>query len=136
MEAIDTINKLLLKEIPDIVGIYLFGSQADGSVHDGSDYDIAFLTKVPDKFGAVFLFDLGNKLASALSVEVDLVDIYAVSLDLRFEIVTKGKRIYCGDKTACDTFDMISISMYQRFEEERRPVVEAYKKRMASWQTQ
>lgn len=135
MDAVDTINMLLLKEIPDIVGIYLFGSQADGQLHDDSDYDIAFLTKAPRKFDAVYLFDLANKLATALSTEVDLVDVYAVSLDLRFEIVTKGKRIYCKDKTACDTFDMISISMYQRFEEERRSVVEAYKKRMTSWQT-
>ncbi len=125
----EIITGILRSEIPDIIGIYLFGSQVDNTSRDDSDYDFAFLTSRPEQFDPVYLFDLSNKLATTLSADVDLIDLYAVSLDLRFEIVTKGARIYCDDKTACDTFDMITISMYQRFEEERKPLIEAFKKR-------
>lgn len=131
----ESIMRILTAHLPQTIGIYVFGSQADGTARKDSDFDIAFLTSAPAHLDPVALFDLANTLASALSTDVHLVDILEVSLDLRFEIITKGKRFYCADRYACDTFEMISISMYQRFEEERKPVVEAFKQRLASWQT-
>ena len=136
MIAEKTIIRILQEEIPDIVGIYVFGSQADRTARKDSDYDIAFLTDKPSHFDSVFLFDLAYKIGKVISHEIDLVNLHIVSLDLRFEVVAKGTRIFCGNTTTCDTFEMVAISMYQRFEEERRPLIEAYKKRIAAWPIQ
>ena len=70
------------------------------------------------------------ELSGLLNIEaVDLVGLQEASTDFRFVIVSTGQRIYCSDRTYCDTFDMIAYSMYQRLELERREIVEAVKKR-------
>lgn len=136
MSREESIVQVVLAEIPEIVGVYVFGSQAQHSARADSDYDIAFLTREPVRFESMSLFDLSFKVSKVLSMEIDLINLHLASLDLRFEVVSKGKRIYCGDIEICDRFDMLSISMYQRFEEERKYVVQAYKKRLSEWQMQ
>lgn len=64
-----------------------------------------------------------------LSADVDLVNLQQANIDFRFIIVSTAKRIFCADRTFCDNFEMITYSMYQYFEEERKPIIEDIKKR-------
>lgn len=73
---------------------------------------------------AVDRFFLAQQLADILNTDVDLVDLRAASTILRFEIIGKGKRIFCQDETICDLFEITVFSMYQRFQEERKAIVE------------
>jgi predicted nucleotidyltransferase len=129
MEQEQIIVEFLKERIPGIKGIYLFGSHADGTARPDSDYDVAYLTERPEKMESLTRFNLAVELGGQLGSSVDLVDLQNASIDFRFVIVSTAKRIYCGDVTFCDTFDMITFSMYQRFEEERRPIIEDIKKR-------
>ncbi len=77
-------------------------------------------------------FELSVEMGDRIQATVDLVDIRAVPLDFRFEIVARGRRVYCSDSYYCDNYEMTAISMYQRFERERKKLVEAYKERILS----
>lgn len=123
------ITSFLKYKLPSIKGIYLFGSYADGTANSESDVDIAFLLEKPEKLDSYFLFSLADELGSLLTRDVDLVDLQNTSIDFRFVIISCGKRIFCSDKAFCDTFEMTTYSMYLRFEEERKPIIEDIKKR-------
>lgn len=115
--------EILQKEIPGLSAIYLFGSRSKGQARSDSDTDIAYLSTGP-AMPAVDRFFLAQQLADILNTDVDLVDLRAASTILRFEIIGKGKRIFCQDETICDLFEITVFSMYQRFQEERKAIVE------------
>lgn len=110
-------------------GIYLFGSYALGLENADSDIDIAFFTPYPHSLTSKERFDLAAELGFQLKMDVDLISIRDSNTDLAFEIISKGIRIYCSDVYACDFYEMIAISSYQKLEEERAPLIEAFKKR-------
>lgn len=115
--------KILQKEIPGLSAVYLFGSRSEGQARPDSDTDIAYLSAGPE-MTSVDRFFLAQQLADILNTDVDLVDLRTASTILRFEIVGKGKRIFCLDETICDLFEITVFSMYQRFQEERKEIVE------------
>jgi predicted nucleotidyltransferase len=126
----DTAIKFLVSRLPSVLGIYLFGSQADGSARPDSEWDIAFLLSAPaDSPEPYTLFLMAVELGEHLGQTVDLVDLHQTKTDFRFQIISTAQRIYCADRTACDSFEMVTYSMYQRFEEERKDIVEAVKNR-------
>jgi predicted nucleotidyltransferase len=128
MDADKIIVEFFRKKMPFVKGIYLFGSQADGTANSQSDYDVAFLNEHTVAKDSLRDFNLGLELGSLLKASVDLVDLQYASTDFRFIIVSTGERIYCADELFCDTFDMVSYSMYQSFEEERKSIFEEIKK--------
>ncbi|MFZ4632945.1 MAG: type VII toxin-antitoxin system MntA family adenylyltransferase antitoxin [Saprospiraceae bacterium] len=122
--------RFLTEQLPSVLGIYLFGSRADGSARADSDYDIAFLLPAPaDSPEPYALFSMAVELGEHLGQTVDHIDLHQTQTDFRFQIISTAQRIHCADRTACDTFEMITYSMSQRFEEERKDIVEAVKKR-------
>jgi predicted nucleotidyltransferase len=130
MEINESIMRFLTEQLPSVLGIYLFGSQADGSARPDSDWDIAFLLSAPaDSPEPYTLFLMAVELGEHLGQTVDLVDLHQTKTDFRFQIISTAQRIYCADRTACDSFEMVTYSMYQRFEEERKDIVEAVKNR-------
>ncbi|MDX2133274.1 MAG: nucleotidyltransferase domain-containing protein [Saprospiraceae bacterium] len=125
-----TIVDFLRERIPGVVGVYLFGSQANGTARPDSDYDVAFLLPAPNESPDPYnRFLLGADLGDLLNQPVDLIDLQQAKTDFRFQIISTAERIFCADKTTCDTFEMLAYSMYQRLELERRDIVEAVKKR-------
>lgn len=115
--------------VPGLMGVYLFGSRADGSAGPQSDYDIAFLTDKPGRITAEQRFYLSLELADIAHATVDLVDLHAIHTDFRFIIISSGKRIFYKDVFVCDSFEMTTYSMYQYFEEGRRLIIADIKKR-------
>ena len=119
----------LVHAIPHLKGLYLFGSRAAGEETADSDWDFAFLTDHPFRLDPVRRFELQEELAARLNADVDLVDLRAVSTVMGFEILSKGKRIYCADEYYCNTFEMLTYSFYQRLQEERKEILKAIRER-------
>ena len=119
----------LTERVPNLKGIYLFGSRADGTARADSDFDIAVLTDRMTLLTAMQLFELAVELSALLGADVDLIDFKNVKIDFQFVIISTAKRLFCSDKTACETFEMLTYSMSQRFEEERKFIIQDIKKR-------
>jgi len=119
----------LSEHLQGLLAIYLFGSRNSRNFNGSSDIDLAILTEhslTPD--GKVLL-EHQMELSLLLNNDVDLVDLRTVPLDFKYIILSGGNRIYCRDESKCDTFEMTTYSMYQRFELERRDIVDAVKER-------
>ncbi len=118
---IDTLSS----QIPDLQALYIFGSQSDDSATPKSDIDIAYLSKT--KLSDVSRWNISQKLASLLSTDIDLVDIATTNTIFRYQIFSKGTRIY-GVGYEVESFETLAYSFYLRFKEERQPIVdEIYK---------
>jgi predicted nucleotidyltransferase len=69
--------------------------------------------------------DCALDLACALGKEVDLLNARKVSTVFQKEIVTKGRLLYCADRYAVDEFEMLTLSHYQKLNEERAGIIES-----------
>ena len=82
------IIKVIRKYLPDC-NIYLFGSRATGKAKEYSDIDIAL-----DNFSVIdrrFLRKITDELEDTnIPLEIDVVDIYVSSDDLRAKIKKEG----------------------------------------------
>ncbi len=112
----------LKQEIPELQAIYLFGSYRDGTATSKSDIDIAYLTTV--KLSSLERWDESQKLALLLSHDVDLIELSETNTIFRYQILSTGERIY-GKGYEVENFETLAYSFYLRFQEERKPIVDA-----------
>ena len=54
---------------------------------------------------------------------MDLIDLRQVPTVFRKEIIAADRRIYCGNQYAADEFEMLTLSFYQKLNQERREVL-------------
>lgn len=127
MSVIDTISSTVLEHYPDLQGIYLFGSFGTEDEWPDSDVDIALLLKPEEakKQRLLAMSGCSSALARVLHKEVDLLNARLVSTVFQKEMVMNGRLIYCGDRSAVDEFEMLTLSKYQKLNEERRDIVDA-----------
>ncbi len=113
---------MLKKEIPKLQALYIFGSYADGTATKTSDIDIAYLTT--EALNPTHRWDISQKLANILSFDVDLIELSQTNTIFRYQILSKGTRIY-GEGYDVESFETLAYSFYLRFQEERKPIVDA-----------
>jgi uncharacterized protein len=122
------INDIALAHFPAAQGIYLFGSYGTENEWPTSDVDIALL--LPHAEAArerqLGLSSCRMELERALRREVDLVNLRRVNTVFQKEIISEGRLIHCADSQALDEFEMLVISFYQKLNEERREILEAF----------
>ncbi|MEE4270204.1 MAG: nucleotidyltransferase domain-containing protein [Thermoanaerobaculales bacterium] len=118
----NTIIGLIRDRIDDPIAIYLFGSRATEAVHEKSDIDIAVLPT--EALDGSLRWDVQQDLAIALHSPVDLVDLRSASTVMRFQVVSNGELLFEADRTARAEFEMTTLSMYTRFNVERREILE------------
>ncbi len=111
----------LKREIPELQALYLFGSQKDGTATKKSDVDIAYLTI--DSLSSLDRWKISQKLASLLSLDVDLIDLLQTNTIFRYQILSTGIRMY-GSGYEVESFETLAYSFYLRFQEERKPIVD------------
>ncbi len=111
----------LLEFFPSVQAIYLFGSFGTEFERPGSDADIALL--LPAGGEAPEMEDCREALERMLRRPVDLVDLRRSSTVFQFEVVRTGRRIFAGDGSAVDLFEMLAISFYQKLNEERAGIL-------------
>lgn len=124
---VDQVIATICQALPDIKAIYLFGSAGSQFERLDSDIDLAILPV--KKLDATSRWQLAEELARLLKRDVDLIDLSQASTVLRFQIISTGKRIYCQDSKICDAFETMVYSMYVRFNDERREILDSIKQR-------
>lgn len=128
MSECDAIVQIVLKHYPATEAIYLFGTYGTVNARAGSDVDIALLLPPPqapvhDNFISTPCHD---ELAEALGRSVDLLNLRRVSTVLQKEIIASGRLLYTGDPGAVAEFEMLTLSYYQKLNEERQEILESF----------
>ena len=92
-----------------------------------SDIDIAVLLPPVEakRVGALALGDLHLALTAALGRDVDLLNARLVSTVFQKAIICE--LLYCGDRYAVDEFEMLTLSYYQKLNEERAGILAAFR---------
>lgn len=88
----------LLATLPDLMAVYVFGSQATGEVHADSDLDLAVLAAGPVE--PLLLWQLSGDLADIVAVPVDLLDLRTASTVMQYQVITTGHRLWNKDSQA------------------------------------
>ena len=97
-EKINSIITTLQTALPNLLAVYLFGSQASGHATSESDADIAILLN--GSIEAAALWEHAQQLATQLNCDVDLIDLRQASTVLQYQIITTGQRLWQADSQA------------------------------------
>lgn len=121
------IIKAVLDYYPGTQAIYLFGTYQTEDEWPDSDVDIAVLLSPEEskKAGSLVMSELHLALGSMLKKDVDIVNLRHVPTVLQKEIVTADRRIYTGNRYAAEEFEMLTLSFYQKLNEERAGIIES-----------
>ncbi len=114
-----------LKDFVSPNTVYLFGSYATGSVRNDSDLDLAYLSE--KKLSDYERFSIAQQLASRLNIDVDLIDLEKASTVFQAQIISTGKVIYCIKDLKRQLFEMKTLKMYARLNEEREVILQRIK---------
>lgn len=117
----DDIVAMLVSALPDLLAVYRFGSHGSPFERSDSDIDLAVLGRQP--FDRTRVWNLSQELVSKLGREVDLVDLATASTVLAAQVVTAGTRLFCTDRTWCESHEDYILSAYARLNEERRDIL-------------
>lgn len=121
------IVQTILRRYPDTQAIYLFGSWGTGDEWPHSDVDIAVLLPVrtAKNVDCEQWLELASEIGQALRREkVDLINLRQVNTVFQKEIIAAERRIFCADEAAADQFEMLTLSLYQQLQEERKEIIE------------
>lgn len=121
----DAIAKTVLQYYPNVQGVYLFGSYMTADEWPDSDVDVALLLPPEEakKERSFAMSECSIALARALNKDVDLLNARTVSTVFQNEIISKGRLLYCSDQYAVDEFEMLTLSYYQKLNEERSDII-------------
>jgi len=127
LELPEIIIQTILTHYPNAQGIYLFGSCMTDDEWPESDVDLAVLLPPLEAKQERHITgsDCALDLACTLGKEVDLLNARTVSTVFQKEIVTKGRLLYSADRYAVDEFEMLTLSYYQKLNEERAGIIES-----------
>jgi predicted nucleotidyltransferase len=118
MNPIEKIISILTDVFPTLNAIYLFGSRNEKTAKKDSDWDIALLMPYGDLINSNLLWDTKWNLGGELGNAVDLIDLHAVPILFKAEIISTAKRIYTNDSFFCDLYETTTYSMYTKYCEE------------------
>ena len=129
-KAFDTITGIVLEHYPATQAIYLFGTYGTPDEWPDSDVDIALLLPPEDteRKPHLMLTPCHYALEDALGKSVDLLNARRISTVFQQEIVENGRRLYCSDEQAVAEFEMLTLSLYQKLNEERKAILDSFEK--------
>jgi len=115
---------------PSLQGIYLFGSYQTDREWPDSDVDVAILfpPDIAAKETNLVFSDCKFKLEEFLKKDVDLINLRLASTVFQFQIVTTGRLILSSDQRAVAEFEMLTLSYYQKLNEERSGILQEFYK--------
>ncbi len=122
-------NDLIVKTVsfyyPDISAIYLFGSCGTEYERIDSDVDIALLLPVltAKAAGRLSFSACWSALSSLTERSVDLINLRLVNTVFQHEIIQRGTILFKAADSATDTFEMLTMSLYQKLNEERKDII-------------
>ncbi len=104
------VGRVVEEVFPEALGVWIYGSYAQGYARRDSDLDIAILPDRP--IDAWERIERAQDVAIGVHREVDLVDLSTVSDLLRYEVVARGVRVGERDPERCDLFELASMSKF------------------------
>ncbi len=116
---------IILAHYPETQAIYLFGSYQTADERADSDMDIALLLppQQAKAAGTLALSALRFELEAHLERDVDLINVRQAPTVLQKEVVAADRRIYLADAYAAAEFEMLTLSYYQKLNEERGNII-------------
>ncbi len=131
--SIEQISNFLaenLRQEKSILVVYVFGSYARGDTHPESDLDLAFL--VDEKRYKTDPFDatapahiISANIGIKFDIETDVTILNSASIEMAYDIVTKGKCVYFRDEDKKIEYEIKIRSLYYDF----RPFLEELRKK-------
>ena len=130
MKNQDIIVSTIVSFYPEVQAIYLFGSYDTEYELLDSDVDIALLFshETAKSLRYLSMSPCAIDLAEVLKKDVDLINLRLVSTVFQNEIIASGTAIYKKDENPVDEFEMLTLSFYQKLNEERKEIVEDIRK--------
>ena len=125
MKVERTTIQSVLEHYSDTQAIFLFGSYGQDTAGPAADIDIALLLPPgrAKNINSLYATELHFELERLFSRDVDLINLRRVSTVFQKEIIMTGRRIYCSDNNAVDEFEMLTLSFYQKLNDERKEIV-------------
>jgi uncharacterized protein len=127
----DTIQQWVLPTIynhfPHVQAIYLFGSYFTPYENTQSDIDIALLLphSSMDSTTTQVIQNCIPILMEQTQRPIHLVSLRHVSVVFAHEIIFSGRILFVRDQHAVAVFEMLTMSLYQKLNEERRGILES-----------
>lgn len=130
MDATELITRIVLEHYPMAQGIYLFGTYGTEDEWPDSDVDIAVLLPHEEarRQPQTMLGPCHTALEEALGKEVDLLNARQVSTVFQKEIIRTGRILHRADEYAVAEFEMLTLSLYQKLNEERKEILEEFRR--------
>jgi len=119
VNRIEKILKNYAADKPEIAAVFLFGSEAAGHSHQGSDVDIALLFKPDCSPSGDHLMEIRDELTSLLQREADIVNLNCSSPIIRMQVLRKGKRVFTRDQQMYNIFFVRTINEYDDLKQVR-----------------
>ncbi len=109
-----------------VIAAYIFGSRAEGTSTESSDYDFAILIDDNYDQNAVnnLLMELEEDAALLLQREVDIILLNKSSIEFKYLVISRGKLIYSIDEEKRTDFEDAVIRDYLDF----KPFIDLYRK--------
>ncbi len=118
--------QIIQKHLPSVQAIYLFGTYGTKDQTPKSDVDIALLLPHTDAKAHDNLYGttLHSELEGHFNLQVDLINLRMVNIVFQKEVIATDRRIFCGNANAADEYEMLTLSFYQKLNEERAEIIE------------
>ncbi len=114
----------LLQQIPGLLSIYLFGSQAKGEADDSSDIDLAVYHS--GSLDPVTLWEVSSEMANQLNRDIDLVDFNQASTVFQHQILSAEQRLWCKSSQV-DSYEATIFNMKTQLDEWRADILQDIK---------
>lgn len=100
-----------------VVAAYLFGSKAAGPAHAHSDLDLGVLFREyhPKRHNLALRLALMEELSDRWGEQVDLVFLQGAPIAMRYEVIAKGRIVYCTDDGLRTDFEDVTCRDYLDF---------------------
>lgn len=105
------------KKQPDVVAVYLYGSQARSEADKDSDIDLAVLLdeekgkKLPSSWGGRQVHFM-NDLIGLLNQQMEIQDLSAVAISFVYRVLSEGKLLYCKNDSERVKFETRVLNQY------------------------
>jgi predicted nucleotidyltransferase len=128
MSKYDVIVRIVLEHYPVAQAIYLFGTYGTADEWPSSDVDIALLLPAEQtpRRPHLMLTPCHYSLQDTLGKSVDLLNAREISTVFQKEIIESGRLLYCANDDAVAEFEMLTLSHYQKLNDERKAILESF----------
>ncbi|MBN1242880.1 MAG: nucleotidyltransferase domain-containing protein [Spirochaetales bacterium] len=122
---LDSVTRVFAAD-PGVLAVYLLGSAVSGRLRTDSDVDLAVMPEPGHSFDASRMLELAAEATLELGRDVDPGVLSSSNLVYAREALLAGVRIFSRDDFRADLSAATLLGLYDRFQAERREVLDAF----------